>query len=345
MHFTPRVSSIIPDVRVYSPSSYGCYEDSYRKTLVENPFPNYDKPLRRRYRRPTAMLIAAHDSLLLRQRRKFMTAGFKVMTAHSLLDGYAQTIQFLALLQPARPTLILLDVSSVQPGFPEFPGSLLAAVLARHMRLQEMHSAWLVGLSTSHEFERETEALIAGCHHIVSAPLADDTLLMLHDLALRPVPKPEIDLRFDRVQVIDVLQNVSTRVLHAVQNAQVETWMPEDIIQVLGWFTRYPTARGKMEREAAISSAFNVAQVERLLRGLGGPQAARQRLVTIAEQWESRYPLHSEILLKFLEGWERREIVRHFVVQGLYEDTRIYNCIKELPRRISEQLRIDQIGV
>jgi hypothetical protein len=296
-------------------------------------------------RRPTAVLIASHNTQVAQQRQQLSSIGFQVKVAHSLLDGYMQTLQMLASPRPALPSVILLDILNIQPGFPELPGSLLAAVLARHMRLEEIHPAWLVGLMSAHDAERETEATVAGCHHILPAPLSDETLVMLHDLVSRPAPVPYLDRWPEQSRIIHVLQNVAVRVLQAVRDAHIDIWTPEDIMHVLGWITRYPTTRSKAEHEAAIASTAYSEEVERLFRALGGQQVAVDRFSRIAEEWEVRYPLHSEILRKFLQGWSRREIVRYFVAQGLYEDTRVYACIKDLPRRLSEQLRIEQAGV
>jgi hypothetical protein len=47
-------------------------------------------------------------------------------------------------------------------------------------------------------------------------------------------------------------------------------------------------------------------------------------------------------LEQFLAGWERREIVRSFVSRHLYEDSRIYRCIKRLPKHIAQALRMAQ---
>ncbi|HEX6289515.1 MAG TPA: hypothetical protein VFZ66_10010 [Herpetosiphonaceae bacterium] len=294
--------------------------------------------------RPTALLIAAHGSTILRQRRRLVEIGFKVRTAYSLLDGYAEALQLLTAPRRTPPSLILLDVLGTEPGFPELPGSLLAAIFTRHMQAHEMRATWLVGLATQPETESETEALVGGCHHVVAAPLSDESLGMLYELVQRPAPVPSGDACAEYTRVFGVLQTVAGRVLQAVRAAHIDMWTAEDITLVLGWLTRFPTANQKAVREATIASVASAEYIKHLLRALGGPRAARGRLETIAEEWQARYPLHSEVLGLFLEGWERREIVRHFVEQGLYEDTRVYNCIKELPMRISEQFRIDQIG-
>lgn len=299
---------------------------------------------RRRTRRPTALLIASYKSPLLRQRERFAAAGFKVTVSHSLLDGYNHTLQLLALPRPFRPAVVLLDIQSIQPGFPELTGSILAAVLAQHMQFREIHPAWLVGLSELNDSQRETEALVAGCHHVLPGPLSDDRMLMLQELTLRPPSIPHLEAWPEQVRIIGVLQRMAVRVLEAVRDAYIESWSPDDLSQILSWITRYPMVRPKSGRGTPKTLTLQTVYPERLVRSLGGARAAHARLRIIADQWQQRYPLHGQILHKFLDGCERREIVHYFVGQGLYEDTRIYTCIKELPERLSEQFRLDQVA-
>jgi hypothetical protein len=249
----------------------------------------------------------------------------------------------LALPKRVRPTLVFLDIFSTQPGFPELPGSLIAAVLAQHMRLKEIHPAWLIGLAERRDPQCETEALVAGCHQVLSAPLSDDMLLMLQELALQPPSVPHLDALPAQMRIIRVLQHMAVRVLQSVRDAYIETWTADDLAQVLRLLTRYPKERARSAKQAPTLLAPQAGDPQRLIRALGGTRNARERLRTTADQWQWRYPLHGQILHKFLDGYERREIVRYFVTQGLYEDTRIYTCIKELPERLSEQFRLDAL--
>lgn len=347
MYYTQHASVITQDAGAIGPLVYPYYgqlignNSPYRTIEIDHPSKSYS---RRRTRRPTALLIAAYNSPLLQQRERFTASGFKVTVSHSLLDGYNHTLQLLALPRPVRPTVVLLDIQSIQPGFPELTGSLLAAVLAQHMQFQEIHPAWLVGLSELSDAQRETEALVAGCHHVLPGPLGDERMLMLQDLTLRPPSIPHLDVWPEQVRIIGVLQRMAVRVLEAVRDAYIENWSPDDLCQILSWLTRYPMVRPKSGRGTAKTLTFQTVYPERLVRSLGGPRAAHGRLRIIADQWQQRYPLHGQILHKFLDGYERREIVRYFVGQGLYEDTRIYTCIKELPERLSEQFRLDQVA-
>jgi CheY-like chemotaxis protein len=292
-----------------------------------------------RSNRPYAVLITT-DAVTLEQRDVLVSVGFTVVVVRSLLAGYAQIRRLLAPTQSSKPTLVLVDVLGFDLGFPEFPGLLLAAVLARHIRLGTLRPAWLVGIVPSHAPEDDTEAVAAGCQHVLRLPLTPDALVLLRSLAEKPAPIPHQDASPDAIRAIEALQRVAYRVLRAVQVAQARAWTPQEVALILRWLTPYPARSGAAQQ--ATSRADEIAQIKTLLRGLGGPRAARQRLEAIATQWQTRYPLHSAILRKFLEGWERREIVRYFVDRGLYEDSRIYYCIKDLPRRICDQFRREQ---
>jgi CheY-like chemotaxis protein len=347
MYITHHANVIAQDAGVVSSLVYPYYgqvisnKHSYGPIELDHGSRYYS---RRRTRRPTALLIASYNSALLQQRQSLAAVGFNVTASHSLLDGYNHMLQLLALPMPVRPTVVLLDIQSIQPGFPELTGSLLAAVLAQHMQFREIHPAWLIGLSESSDSQRETEALVAGCHEVLPAPLYDEAIRRLQDLVLQSPSIPHLDAWPEQVRIIGVLQRMAVRVLEAVRDAYIESWSPDDLAQILGWLTRYPIARPKSGRGTAKALTLQTVYPERLVRSLGGPRAAHVRLRIIADQWQQRYPLHGQILHKFLDGCERREIVRYFVGQGLYEDTRIYTCIKELPERLSEQFRLDQVA-
>jgi hypothetical protein len=128
--------------------------------------------------------------------------------------------------------------------------------------------------------------------------------------------------------------SLTQRVLATAQAARSRTLTADDVVLILRWLTAYPS-QSITHTEAA--------RAEELLQTMGGPQVVQERLQQIAQQWQQLYPLHSEALQKFLAGWKRREIVQHIVGQGCYEDSRVYACIKELPKRISEHLRRAQL--
>ncbi|HEX6291981.1 MAG TPA: hypothetical protein VFZ66_22535 [Herpetosiphonaceae bacterium] len=295
---------------------------------------------RQRPKRPYAVLIAP-DKALLQQRDALAALGFTVAVSGSLLSGYGLVRHLLAPPQPAQQAVILLDVQSADPGFPDFPGLLLAAVLARQMRLGELPPAWMVGVVTRHMPESEAESLVAGCQRVLHLPVEPDTLSSLAGLARQPPPIPHRDAPPGEARALYTIQMIAQRMLLAVQSARVRTWTPEDVALLLRWLTPYPQPKGATQQVGA--GADEARRIESLLRSLGGVRGARQRLETIAEQWQTRHPLHSEIVLKFLDGLERAEIVKYFVRRRLYEDSRVYHCINDLPRRICDQLRRDQV--
>jgi hypothetical protein len=270
------------------------------------------------------------------QRHLLRSLGFTIGTASSLLDVYTQASQRLDPRGAMRPIAILLDLCVHEPGFPELTASLIIADLAFRMRLGTLHPAWLIGFSAESMPEQESEALVAGCHRLLHTPLTEDILMSLRTAMEQPAPIPHSDITPEASPAIRAYQNAARRVIEAVRTAHVQTWTAEDIRALLVWLTRYPFVRRSDDQRQPNP------QVRAMLRMLGGSQGAYQRLQMIAEQWQSRYPLHSAILQMFLAGQERRDIVRFFVAQDLYEDSRIYVCIKELPRRIAEQLRFEQ---
>jgi hypothetical protein len=118
------------------------------------------------------------------------------------------------------------------------------------------------------------------------------------------------------------------------QQAQYsETIVADLCAALLRWFTPYPTLPDKPRRTSG-----NTSRIKSLLRSLGSQRRARQQLEMIATEWRQRALLHADILRKFLDGWERREIVRCFASRGLYEDSRGCHYINELPQRLSDHV-------
>jgi hypothetical protein len=296
----------------------------------------------RRSDRPEAMLIAT-EATQIELRDALADLGFVVITPRSLLAAYAQMRRLLAPARSARRILILVDMTVIDPGFPEFPGMLLAAVVSRQMQLGRLQTAWLVGVITDNRSEGYSNATVAGCQQIIDVPLALDDRLALRSLVEQPAPPPYGGSQPQEADALLAFQSLARRVMRAVHAAQTHPWTPDDVSLVLCWLTPYPVwSSGGQQADLSAEAALRIQQ---LLRALGGPRAARQRFEAIVAQWRIRFALHGDILRKFLDGWERREIVRYFVEHGLYEDSRVYHCIKELPRRIAEQLRREQASL
>jgi hypothetical protein len=289
--------------------------------------------------RPEVMVIAA-EAMQNELRDGLANVGFVVITPPSLLSAYAQMRRLLAPAPSARRILILVDLPTFDPGFSEFPAMLLIVAVAREMRLGQLMPAWLVALVDEGRPEKITDIKVAGCQHKAHLPLALNDLLSLRGLVEQPAPLPHAAARPAEAQMIEGLQSMANRVLHAVYEAQTHPWTPEDVVLLLCWLTPYP-AWSSVEQQTSEKTDLAL-RTQQLVRALGGPRPARQRMEAIIAKWQTRYVLHGEILRKFLNGWERRRIVRYFVDRGLYEDSRVYQCIKELPRRIAEQLRREQ---
>jgi hypothetical protein len=283
--------------------------------------------------RPHALVIGADSA----QHRTILRAqGFTFSNTSSLVEGYAHALKRLAAEDTPRPLLILLDLQTSEPHFPELTAPLLTAALAHQMQSGTIRPAWLIGLAAELTRDIAAEASIAGCHQLLPTPFTDEEALDLRILVVQPAVPPHSNAAPDTLDAIHAYQITAQRIVDIVRAAQIHVWTEDDARALLGWFTQYPVARHKLELRQPN------AHMRRLLRALGGERAAHKQLVVIAEEWQTRYPLYGAILDLFLAGYERKEIVKSFVEQGLYEDSRIYVCIKELPQRLAAQLRIEQ---
>ncbi|HEY0768790.1 MAG TPA: hypothetical protein VGD31_00465 [Sphingobacteriaceae bacterium] len=256
--------------------------------------------------------------------KSLRTKHIRPRHAPTLLEGYDAAVHLLDPDQPVHPTLILLDLQATEPGFPEFAAPQLAAVLTHRMETGQIHPAWLIGLVPEGIADLTTEAQVAGCQRVLSLPITHQQWQDLLCLVPAPVPSRSPD------HATQVYRIAAERVLQAVQAAQITTWTADDVSVLLGYLTRYPVAE------------VPIAETKRVLRVLGGPEQAYERLRAMVEVWRARFPLYAEILEQFLAGWERREIVHSFVSRDLYEDSRIYACIRKLPERIAQELRLPQ---
>lgn len=253
-------------------------------------------------------------------------AHTSVRHATTLLAGYDLAARLLDPAQPRHPTLILLDLDATELGFSELAAPQLAAVLAHRMHRGDLHPAWLIGLAPGPAPNEDAEAYLAGCHVVLHQPLRETIFARLESLAGQPASLPPTD------RATYAYQLAAERVLQAVQAAQITVWTVEEVRVLLGALTRYPVPKAP------------VSHSKRVLRALGGPERAHQRLHAMAAAWRTQRPLYAEILWQFLDGSERREIVSYFVSRHLYEDSRVYAGIKHLPERIARELQIAQGG-
>lgn len=291
--------------------------------------------------RPQVIVIAGEMSIS-RIRTALAGLEFRVVAEHTLLAGYELIRRLLATGRPPRPTVIVIDLSLSEPGFPEFTATLLVAALTQQMQRGKINPAWCVGGLAEPQRTLSAEALALGCQEVVTLPLNAEALATIQAIIREP-PLSRPKVAPDPPDLVELCQNIAQRVLESVQSAQIRSWTPEDAALILSWLTPYPAPPTNGQRRRATDR--DISRIKQLLRAFGNQNAARQQMEQIATYWQQRYPLHGEVLLKFLEGWERREIVSYFVGQGLYEDSRVYHCIKEIPQRLSDHLQRHQIGL
>lgn len=292
--------------------------------------------------RPQVIVIAGETSIP-RLRGTLAGLEFRVVAEHTLLAGYELIRRLLATARPPRPTVILIDLSLSEPGFPECTATLLVAALTQQMQRGNLNPAWCVGGLAAPQPTLSAEAIALGCQQVVALPLNAEALATIQTIIREPPLLSRPTVAPDTPDLVELCQNIAQRVLESVQSAQIRSWTPEDAALILSWLTPYPAPPTNGQRRRATDR--DISRIKQLLRAFGNQNAARQHLEEIATYWQQRYPLHGEVLLKFLEGWERREIVSYFVDQGLYEDSRVYHCIKELPQRLSDHLQRHPIGL
>lgn len=286
-------------------------------------------------RQRTAILISRDPAVLASVQTTLTEAKFSVFATTSPFDGYDYALHTLGTLLPSHATVFLIDTNDVY-------SVLVAAGLSQRMREQVIPSAWLIALLDTQSPEREVEARLAGCQHVLHLPITEDAIGAIQQLLKRPAPLPQSDRELHPPLVTKTLQTIADRVLQSALEVQPDQWTAPDVaclLQQLTLYPIYPQAKAT-EHEQWKQSIDVQVRTEQIIRTLGGVQGAREFLADCVSYLELHYPIHSEILEKFLAGWQRKTIIRHFVNRGLYEDTRIYTCIKELPQRISDILKV-----
>lgn len=286
-------------------------------------------------RQPIALLISHNPSVLSAVHTALTHAQFAVFATASPLAGYEYAVHTLGFTVPSRITTIFIDTSNVY-------SVLVAAGLSQQMQQRVIPHTRLIALLDTHEPERELEAQLAGCQQVLHLPLAEAALRALQRGVKPLVPLSQRTPALPPAQVIKIFQTIADRMLHAVLEVQPDQWTAHDVSCLLYYLTPYPLyPEPTTTREAPSLHRVDMnLRIEQMIRTLGGIQAARHFLTECVQLLEMQYPLHSKVLGKFLDGWQRKTIVRHFVEQGLYEDTRIYACIKELPQRIRDMLKM-----
>lgn len=259
------------------------------------------------------------------------TVGFEVVVAEDLAHASVEVRRMLDPREPYRHTLILVDFKGVYPSRPDLEGPNWVAVVVREMQQQQLYPAHIVAISGDLTDERILEARVAGCNErVLEKPLTDDDALWLRSLVMQPPKIPHADASPEERRLIQAFQSTSARSLRAVFEPSV-VWTADDAYLVLRRLTPYPSQRPAAPRDDE--------RTEVLLRALGGPTAARDLLRKLSELLKESGTIHGEILEQFLSGRARREIVKHYVRENLYDDSHIYNSIKGLPARLYDRLK------
>jgi CheY-like chemotaxis protein len=278
---------------------------------------------------PRALLIEDNPQQIILEKHTLESVGFEVSVASSAIEGAEYAMTLLDIEKPPHPTVIVLDLVLPDLVLQSLEGSVLAAALLGRMMDGLIHPATIVALTGEFTKERKEAALFAGCSMVLTKPLLPEHAENLFQIALQPPILPNIKISSYKAQGFRVFRNFAEKTLNDLRMRQPLTlWTPEDAHLLLSSLTPFPPP-----------SEVDQGRVGALLYALGGQVAAREDLYRCAAQMEKIYSLHSEILYKFLEGWERRAIVKYYVDRGFYEDSRIYTCIKELPQRISDRLK------
>jgi CheY-like chemotaxis protein len=282
-------------------------------------------------RQPQALVVEDHAEEAELARFQLEIVGFEVLTVTNLRQALQQARRMLHPEQPYRRTLLLVDCKGVQPHRPDLEGPNWVAVVAQEMQQRRLHPAPIVAISGDLTEERELEARVAGCHErVLQKPLTDDDALWLRRLVMQPAVMPHAGATPEEQRMLRAFQSSSTRALHALLEYPM-TWTADDAYLLLRHLTAYPEQRD--------DAPDDWERTEVLLRCLGGSTSARELLRNIANHLATN-SVSGEILAQFLDGWQRREIVKHFVRRGLYDDSHIYNCIRDLPLRLCERLKV-----
>lgn len=280
---------------------------------------------------PRILLIEDHAMHACQAQRFLEAVGFEVVIVENVALA-SQAIRWM--LDPQREprrTLILVDLIGVQPRRPDLEGTNWVAVIVREMQRRQLYPAPIVAISGDLNNERKLEAQVAGCHEkVLAKPFNDENALWLRQLVMEPPTIPHANASPEELRAIAAFQSTSARSLQSILEPSV-VWIADDAYLVLRCFTPYPVQRpeGPHDQE----------RTEALLHVLGGVSAARELLHKLADLLKENGEIHGEILALFLDGRKRRQIVKHFVDLDLYEDSHVYNSIKDLPTRLYDRLR------
>lgn len=257
--------------------------------------------------------------------------GFEVVIVEDVARASQEIRWMLDPHQDYRHTLILIDFKGVHPSRPDLEGPNWVAVVVQKMQQGQLYPAPIVAISSYLNDERILEARVAGCHErVLEKPLTDDHALWLRRLVMEPPTIPHANASPEEQRLIRAFQSTSARSLQTIFEPSV-VWTADDAYLVLRRLTPYPSQRAEAPRDGE--------RTEELLHVLGGASAARELLYKLVDLLKDSGTIHGEILAQFLAGRARREIVKHYVDLRLYDDSHIYNSIKELPARLYGRLK------
>jgi CheY-like chemotaxis protein len=279
---------------------------------------------------PQALVIEDCERHAVVARCHLEDVGFEVVIVPDLIQASHAARRMLDPAARFRHTLILVDLKGVQPGRPDLEGTNWVAVLVREMQLKRLSPAYIVAITDELTREREKEALAAGCYRVLAKPMTEEDALWLRGLAFQEPQIPHADVSPGELRMIEALQTMSARALEPIFNHPINL-TTDDVYLLLRCLTLYPELRSEAPEDER--------RTETLLHSLHGEPAARELLRGVARQLTAQGIIHGEVLNMFLEGLKRREIVKNFVLRNLYDDSHIYNCIRELPWRVAEGLK------
>jgi CheY-like chemotaxis protein len=249
--------------------------------------------------------------------------GFEVCHAKDLLAGEKAALEWLDLQQIAIPTLFVLDLHMPHVSYPNLNGALLAASLLRRMHHGLIHYAPMIGLTAYLDEDREEEARFAGCHNVFEKPLKRTIAELLRQLTLDP---PDPLYSEDSTALASARRSYQKRaedLLEIVrQSVFAHTWTPDNVRVLLSTLTPYPAAEDD-----------NPDCRRKVLQALGGRRAARE---TLRQCVAELYDPYSPLLAAFLDGYERKQIVKR--LEG-YSEKSVYRYIHELPDAICRWLQ------
>ncbi len=132
---------------------------------------------------PHVLLIEPSPVYALLSSAELVAAGFEVTLARSFEDGQRWAETMLNLQQPAKPTLVLVNLQHGVLPNESLPGLRFAARLHQQIAGGLLHEATIVGLLERPTLAAETSARECGCH-ILRVPLRTNAAQLMRRIVL-----------------------------------------------------------------------------------------------------------------------------------------------------------------